>query len=278
MNLNKFSLNGRILPIAEANIPVSNIEYQYGFGVYETIRIIKKVPYFAKEHIKRLLQSAKIVGIPHNYSAENIIQNIASLIAAMDYDLVYNLKILLIGAIAADKCLLYIVPFFPTFPDKKIYKRGVSLIKVNYERMFPQAKTLNMLGSYLAYRMAKQSGHQDALLINNEGLITEGTRSNFFLIKNRVIFTPPQNKILDGVTKKTVLDVATKNNFIIKEKDLLPSELGDYDGAFITNTSDKIVPVKCVDDFCFSTIPESITELIQLFDESLKKYKKSLIK
>jgi branched-chain amino acid aminotransferase len=83
---------------------------------------------------------------------------------------------------------------------------------------------------------------------------------------------------LDGVTKKTVLDVATKNNFIIKEKDLLPSELGDYDGAFITNTSDKIVPVKCVDDFCFSTIPESITELIQLFDESLKKYKKSLIK
>ncbi|MBU1083365.1 aminotransferase class IV [Patescibacteria group bacterium] len=277
MNLDKFSLNGEILPITEAKIAISNIEYQYGFGVYETIRVVKDIPYFVDVHIGRILQSAKMIGIVHTYSAGDIYQDIFNLISEIGSNAAFNIKILLIGAPEATKCLLYMIPLAPKFPDRKIYKYGISLVTTKYERLFPQVKTLNMLGSYLAYRMAKQGGHQDALLINNEGFITEGTRSNFFLIKDKTIFTAPRDMVLDGVTKRTILNVAMKNGFIIKEKNLSPSELGDYDGAFITNTSDRIVPVRQIDNFCFSAIPESIKELIQLFDEYLGKYAKSFI-
>src|SRR3989338_10089321 len=72
MNLNKFSLNGRVLANDKANISILNIEYQYGFGVYETVRVNDSIPFFLSHHINRLMNSSKIIGIEHPFSEKEI--------------------------------------------------------------------------------------------------------------------------------------------------------------------------------------------------------------
>lgn len=268
MDFKYFSQNGKILPIEQAVIPMSNIEYSYGFGVYENIRIIKGSVYFLEDHTDRLLESAKVIGILHPFNGEFIKNSITDLIK--DYrSETFNLKLLLIGASTKEKALLNILCLNPLFPDKKLYRDGADFVTYNYERPFPHAKTLNMLESYLAYKKAKESGSYDALLINDDGFITEGTRTNFFCIKDKIIYSPFEKDVLFGVMRKVTLKVAQDNNYQIIEKNIKLSEIKSYDGAFVTSTSSKIMPIKSINGTIFN-IPDSLKELMKLLNDFLE--------
>lgn len=267
MNFKYFSQNGRILPIEQAVIPLNNIEYAYGFGVYESIRVSNGEVYFIKDHIDRLIKSAKIIGISHlfdNFFVENSVLDLVDNIEIKTC----NLKILLIGASTKEKASLYIFCLNPFFPDKKLYRDGAEFITYNYERPFPHAKTLNMLQSYIAYNKAKKLGSYDALLINQNGFITEGTRTNFFCIKDRTIFTPYEKDILFGVMRKCMLKVAFKNDFKIIEKNIKLNDIKSYDGAFVTSTSSKIIPIKSINGVILN-YPDTLKELMKLLNDFL---------
>jgi len=264
-----FSRNGKILPIDEAEGPLSNIEYSYGFGVYESIRVGNGVTYFLEEHIERLLGSARAISLEHPFSGEFASRAIGELLAKNGAE-TCNVKILLIGGRASEESELNILCLNPLFPDKKMYRDGVACVTYEYERPFPHAKTLNMLQSYLAYRTAKEAGAYDALLINERGCITEGTRTNFFCIQGKTLFSPNENDILLGVTRKAVLKVAADNGFDVVQKDVRPGDLQEYDGAFLTSTSSGIMPVASVGDFKFGEQPEALKELMDAFDAFLE--------
>lgn len=270
MSFDYFSKNGKILPIEEASIPLSSIEYSYGFGVYETLRVSNQQIYFLKDHIERLMESAKIIGLGHTFTEKDIEENIGQIIAKNNAE-TCNLKMLLIGAPSKDEAQLFIICLNPLFPDKKLYRDGAILTTYEYERVFPHAKTLNMLQSYLAYRKAKELGAYDALLINRDGHITEGTRTNFFCIKDKTIYTPPEKDILLGVTRKAVLKVAIDNGYEVLEKDIKVDDVENYDGAFISSTSSKIIPIKSIDEKVLNPQPDALVELMDLFDEFLTK-------
>jgi branched-subunit amino acid aminotransferase/4-amino-4-deoxychorismate lyase len=161
------------------------------------------------------------------------------------------------------------LPLTPLFPDRKYYTSGVKTISVKYERQFPGAKTLNMLGSYLAYKKAKNENCYDALLIDKNENIIEGTRTNFFATKDDAIFTQFDEKILEGVTRSTVLYVAKKIGLKIEIKDIQVNNISSFDGAFLTSTSSKIVPIKQIDGFIFPTIPGMLKNLMKKYDEFL---------
>ena len=158
---------------------------------------------------------------------------------------------------------------------------------IPYERFLPRAKTLNMLPSYYYYTEAKAKGYYDVLFADIQGNILEGSRTNFFAIKNRTIFTAPTEKVLEGVTKKHVLQVAREHGFEIQEQDIPLKNLGEFDGAFLTSTSSKIVPITSVipsearadeeslaqSSIEFATITPTIKELMKLFDEFLDDYR-----
>ena len=271
MNFKYFSQNGKILPIEQAVIPLNNIEYSYGFGVYENVRVSNGVVYFLKDHIERLIESAKVISISHPFDEEFIKNSILDLIKNYKSE-TFNLKILLIGASAKEKAILNILCLNPLFPDRKLYRDGAEFITYNYERAFPHAKTLNMLESYLAYSKAKESGAYDALLINYEGNITEGTRTNFFCIKDNIIYSPFEKDILLGVMRKIALKVASENNYQIVEKNIKLDDIKSYDGAFVSSTSSKIVPIKSIDGNLFN-IPETLKELMRLLNGFLENCK-----
>ena len=269
MDFKYFSQNGKILPIEQAVIPISNIEYSYGFGVYENIRISNGTVYFLKDHTDRLLESAKIIGLTHSFDEEIIKNSILDLIKDYKSE-TFNIKILLIGASTKEKAILNIFCLNPLFPDKKLYRNGADFITYNYERPFPHAKTLNMLQSYLAYSKAKKSGAYDALLINQNGFITEGTRTNFFCIKGKIIYTPFEKDILLGVMRKVVLKIASENNYKIVETNIKFDDIKSYDGAFVTSTSSKIMPIKSIDGILVG-YPDELKELMKLLNNFLEK-------
>ncbi len=260
-----FSRNGKLLPASEAVVPLDNIAYAYGFGVYETIRVLKNKALFLEEHCRRLMASARIIGLDHTFSKAIVEKSAKELIAGNDA-VNCNLKVLLIGSKSRDDAVLNILCLNPLFPDRKLYSQGVHTITKNIERLFPHAKTLNMLPSYLAYRDAKAAGAHDALLVNRRGCIIEGTSTNFFALKNRTIFSPPESDILLGVTRQNVLKVAGDNGFSVKEREIKPQDVGQYDNLFLTGTSIKILPIRSIDETVLESPGSDLRELMRLFD------------
>lgn len=263
-----FSKNGQVLPIEQAAVPLENIAYAYGFGAYENIRLDKGIIYFADDHLERLQESARIIGVEHEFSSTFIHRAVSALIAANDVQ-TCNLKLLLIGGQMPAQTQLYILCLNPLFPDRKLYRTGTELITYQAERPFPHAKTLNMLQSYIAYREAKKQNAYDALLINTDGNLTEGTRTNFFVMRGKTLISPPEDKILLGVMRKAVLQVAEANNYELLFEAIGRDSLNQYDTAFLTSTSSKIMPIRSIDSHIFSGISQELRELMNMCDEFL---------
>lgn len=272
MSFDVFSRNGTILPQSDAVIPLSSIEYAYGFGVYESIRAVRGTALFLEDHLKRLLHSASILQLEHALTIDTLAGWVTDLLVHIDSD-ACNLKILLIGGRDAASAQLFIIPLAPLFPDKRLYTKGATAITRAYERTLPHAKSLNMLGSYLAYRDAKKAGAYDALLVNRHGQITEGTRTNFFVMKDATIISPPREDILEGVTMMHVLEAATQCGFPVTYQPITLQSIGDVDAAFLTSTSSKIMPLSQIDDVHF-VVSEPLQTLMTTFEEMLQKYYK----
>ncbi len=263
-----FSKNGEILAMAEASIPLSNIEYAYGFGVYETIRVVHGKSIFLQEHLRRLLKSAETIELAHALTEENIGEWIGALLRKINAD-TCNLKLLLIGGRTSEQATLWILPLAPLFPDKKLFRDGISVVTMQHERFLPHAKTLNMLPSYLFYRKAKEAGCYDALLVDRNGNLTEGTRTNLLAMKNRTILSPPTKDILEGVMRANVLSIAKKNGYEFREEHIPLNDIQSYDGLFLTSTSSKILPISRIDGTTIG-IPEALKELMNVFDAYLE--------
>lgn len=266
-----FSHNGELLPTKQATVQLNSIEYAYGFGVYETIRVANGTVFFAAEHCQRLLESAQVIGLEHTYAATFVEQAVHTLLKKNKAE-TCNVKILLVGGKTAEAADIYIQCLNPLFPDRKLYREGVHCITQQYERVFPHAKTLNMLPSFIAYRKAQGAGAYDALLLDRSGMIIEGTRTNFFVVRDRTITSPPAESILLGVTRDKLLSLAQQQGYEVLEQAIPLSDIGEYDGAFLTSTSCKVLPIRSIDQHTWQVIPESVTELQRAFDGFLAKY------
>lgn len=275
MSFNFFSKNGQVLPVTDAVVSISSVEYAYGFGVYETLRVSGGQLYFLQDHLERLIDSAQIIGLEHTFDIQNITRYFNELIIANKVD-TCNVKMLLIGAPKKEDAQLYIICLNPLFPDRKLYRDGAKLVTYNYERVFPHAKTLNMLVSYLAYKKARENDAYDSLLINKAGFITEGTRTNFYCLKDKTIYSPKEKDILIGVTRKAILKVAKENGYDLVEQDISLSDLKNYDSVFISSTSTKIMPISSVDDIQLNKASESLVRLMELFSDFLSNCKGEL--
>ncbi len=257
----------------DAVVSVARTEVAYGFGVYENIKVRNKVVFFASDHVNRLLESAQIIGLEHPFS-KNQIEDWVHLLVKTEKKDAYNLKMVLYGATKQTDCELFLFSLNPFFLKPTEYRNGVPTVTYRSQRLLPHAKTLNMLESFLAYRTAQQQNCFDALLEDPNGFVTEGTRTNLFGLTGKTIFSAPKNRILEGVTKKHLLEVAQKNGFKVEEKLFSVSDLLKMDAAFLTSTSSNLVPIRTIDGKSFSNaVPESLKKLMNAFDDFLDSYK-----
>lgn len=255
-----------------AVVPLASIEYSYGFGVYETICVRNGELLFLGDHTERLLRSASLLKLKHTLKAE-ILEQWAQALSEKLQDDSYNLKILLIGAKQEADVTLAIIPLQPRFPEKKWYKRGVETITVAFDRPIPTAKTLNMLRSYLAQREATEHGCYEALSLHEDGCIYEGTRSNFYAVRGGAVITPPRGTILEGITQTHVLALAREHGIEVREDRIPAAEIPNFDGAFLTSSSAKVMPIRKIGSHEFAGIPETTKRLMGLYDALLHEQK-----
>ncbi len=233
-------INGEFFDEKEAKISVLDKGFLYGYGAYVTTRLYNKTPFLLDEQIKKLLRSAKFLKI----KTPTIGKIKTALQKTIQENNLDNATLRIHLSSGHNKPTLTIIPKELTI-NKEIYK-GIRVITVKAHRVMPEIKTSNCIPSLLARKLAKKRRAYEAILIDQEGFVREGSRSNIFFIKNNVLFTPDR-KILKGETRNLTLKLAKKilkiNLCEIEKKNIYKA-----DECFITHTSGEIVPVVKIDN------------------------------
>ena len=263
------SKNGELIKREDANISVYNKAFFFDLAVYSNIKVIGGKMFWPELEIEKLLESAEAVGIKYEVERDRLVKWAEKLVKKNGLSDAL-IRILLIGPEADSEPLLFMFPVGLTFYPKQYYKRGVKLVTYEGERFLPNAKTKNLLMSYFAYQEAAKQEALDALLVDREGNIIEGTRSSFFVVKGDELIVPPADKTLEGVTKKIVLEIAPQI-LKVREANIPLASLTDYDEYFITATTMKVMPVREINEQVVQEqTGEKTKELQRLFAEYSK--------
>lgn len=267
------SHNGNLIEKSEALVPVDDINFAYGYGVYETLKLRNGVIYFPERHEERLFHSAEIIELEHRWRRGEVVRSIAELVKANGVETA-NVKVLLIGgsgASPAETARLYVMTLSPLYPDRKLYRDGARAVTYAGERHFPQSKSLSMTMSSLAFKHAVRVGAYDALLVDREGYLTEGTRTNLYYSDGTAIYTPPAHRVLSGVTKLTLEEQLREHGFSLIERELHRDEMTKWSSLFLTSSSSKVMPLSRIDDSAFE-IDSLVRAVMELYDSFLARY------
>jgi D-alanine transaminase/branched-chain amino acid aminotransferase len=264
-------LNGKLVEKDLANVSVFNKALFFDFAVYDSMKVVKGKPFFPKFHVDRLIESAKILELTHPFSKEEIISWINLLIEKNSLQDAL-IRFLLIGSGSHDELpQLFLFPVGLTFYSSKEYNQGIKVITYVGDRLIPLSKSKNLLLNFLAYREASRHNAHDALLVDSEGAILEGTRTNFFAVKNNILYTAPPSKVLEGITLKIILELAKENNIQVVEQEIMLDKLIEYDELFISSTSMNILPIRQINDDIVKEVGPITKQLMQLFREYYQK-------
>lgn len=260
--------NGQFIPEEEAKISVYNKAAFFDFGVYESIKVLKGQAFLPEQHVARLFNSAKQIDLDLGYTAKEVLNWIQGLIKNNQHENAY-LRLLAYGQTENDQQVeLFIFPLGLTFYPRKLFKTGVKVITYQGERLLPQVKSMNLLVGFLALRAAKKANALEALLVDCQGRITEGTRSNFFAVKNGIIIAPPKERVLAGVTLELLQKLIKQAGLNYREEDISLAQLGSYAEVFITSTGMGVMPVNQVDEqkFPVGETTKKVQRLLKEFE------------
>ena len=273
----KVSFNGRIVDEGEAKISITDKAVWYDFGVYESVKVLQGKVMWPQMHVERFFRSAELIGMNMGWDKGEVMQWIHEFAAAM------GLKDHLIKMCAygdADKneqARVFMFALGLTFYPDKYYKDGVRAITYQGERHFPNSKSFDILLNFLAHREAREKGAFDALLVDRDGNVREGTSTNLFIVEHRTVITPPLTDVLEGVTRIHVMKLLRDNKIPIQEERVSAERLLKSDEVFITATSPNILPVTQVNDQAVrdGKVGEVVKNVMKLFREMQLKFVKS---
>lgn len=242
-------LNGKFLSPNEAKISILEPGFLYGWGLFETMRSYNNHIVYFDAHLKRIKKSCALIGIEFPYSLDRLKEVIQKTIKINGFSDAYVRLTLWKSEKGAD--ILVMVKKYQPHPLKK-YKNGfracISRFKQNENSFLAQLKTTNYLFYQLAYLEAKKKGLDEGVILNNRGYIAEGSRTNIFLVKSKVLFTPRlECGCLNGITRKVVFDLAKKYDIKVYEGNFTLSDLYGADEAFFTNSLIGIMPLTSIE-------------------------------
>jgi branched-chain amino acid aminotransferase len=254
--------NGRMVECEEARVHVLTHALHYGTGVFEGIRGYwngSNLHMFRlRDHIVRLVNSAKLVGFNIGYTVEQLVDATIEVIRANGFrEDVYIRPIAFVGegGISLDIMGMPVEIAIAAFPFGKYLKaEGVRVKVVSWRRvpsfsMPVMAKASGIyLNSVIALREARLEGYDEAILLDWRGYVAEGSGENVFIVRRGVIATPSTTaSILEGITRDTVIRIARDEGYMVEERDITREELLTAEEVFFTGTAAEITPVLEVD-------------------------------
>ena len=260
-----FVVNGISVDISEL-IPDMSIDIYY-----EVVRLVNGKVLFLEDHMNRLRDSISGTGLQFPGSRE-IIENLSVLISNNDFK-IGNIRICLqSGEENQSQLLCYFVPY--VYPGRDLYLSGVRLITYPHIRPNPGIKKWDNSFRVSVNQYIRDHGVYEALLLNDQKQITEGSRSNlFFIDQDQQLITPPEKDILSGITRKYVFRICRQKGVNVIERPVSLNELDQMESCFITGTSPKILPVWQVDRVQFKVdhplLRMLMVELGTIIDQNL---------
>jgi len=251
----------------------TNDTSESGRIIYEVIRVINKVPLFYEDHLKRLESSFRLMKKTFSYNYDKIREYLTRLIEANGIE---NGNIKLTFDIKTDTMKVFSIKH--NYPSDDLYKTGVKTILFHGERTNPNAKVVDSSFRTKVTEEINKAFAFEAILVNNSGYITEGSKSNIFMIKEDVLYTSPLEDVLPGVTRGRIISLAKSLGIKVEEKNINYKDIENFDAMFISGTSPKILPISAVDNINLKIDNKIMQLLIKEFNEEITKYIKKFKK
>jgi len=281
--INKYFLLGSEFKAREE---FKNYNVSKGKSIYEVIRVSDGIPIFLRSHLSRLENSAKIMKYDLCITMEKIISGIVELINVNNV-LEGNIKLVINYNSNVDSgednnklneiFLAYFIPH--VYPSKLQYEEGVKTITYHGERAIPNAKVINNDFREKVDQKIVNMGAYEAILVDEGGFITEGSKSNIFMVIGSIVVTSKVENVLPGITRQFIIKTCEKLNIVVEQRNIHENDIESLTGLFISGTSPKVLPIKSVDGFSFNSSKNPIIKSIMLgFEEELQEDKQKIVK
>ena len=266
----KIWFNGDIIDWKDAKLHVLTHGLHYGSCVFEGERVYNGEIFKLREHTNRLVYSANRMGFDIPYSVDEIDDACNQIIKIQNVKNGYVRPVAWRGsemmAISAQKNKIHFAIAtweWGSYFDPKIKENGIKLNISKWRRPAPntipwdtKAAGLYMICT-LSKHEAEKEGYNDSLMLDHQDFVAEATGANIFFIKenSKEIHTPVADCFLDGITRRTIIDIAKENNFKINERKIKLEELKDFDACFLTGTAAEVTPVSEIGSYKFKVTP-----------------------
>ncbi len=281
----KIWFNGQIVDWKDAKLHVLTHGLHYGSCVFEGERVYNGEIFKLREHTDRLIYSAKRMGFEIPYTAEEIDKACNEIIKIQNVKNGYVRPVAWRGsemmAISAQRNKIHFAIAtweWGSYFDPKIKENGIKLNISKWRRPAPntipwdtKAAGLYMICT-LSKHEAEKEGFNDSLMLDHEDYVAEATGANIFFIdeQSKVIHTPVPDCFLDGITRRTIIDIAKKKGFKINERKIKLNELTNFDACFLTGTAAEVTPVSQIGEYKFK-VTSSISEFFDKYLEIVNK-------
>lgn len=253
-------LNDRFVKKEEAVVSVYDHGFLYGDGVFEGIRMYSGNVFRLDDHIKRLYESAHSITLKIPYDQEELKQLIIETLRKNEFQDAYIRVVISRGVgdlgLSPFTCkhpgVIIIAEPLALFP-KELYESGIEVVSVASRRnrsdvLDPKVKSLNYLNNILVKIEASLAGASEALMMNDQGYVAEGSGDNIFIVKDNVIKTPPGYVgTLEGITRNVIIELAKQLGFEIREDVFTRHDVYIADEVFLTGTAAEVIAVVKVD-------------------------------
>ncbi len=253
-------MDGKILPWRDAKTHVLSHGLHYASCVFEGERAYGGKIFKSREHSERLHQSAELLGFAIPYSVDQLEAAKAEVLKLNNIADGYLRPVAWRGsemmAISAQQTTIHVAIagwVWPSMYKADIKEKGIRLTMAKFKRPSPECAPVasKAAGLYMICTISKheaeKAGFQDALMLDYRGYLAEATGANLFLVMDGEIHTPKADCFLDGITRRTVIDLARANGLTVHERHIKPEELSRVQEIFLTGTAAEITPVSEVD-------------------------------
>jgi branched-chain amino acid aminotransferase len=281
--------NGELVAWEDAKVHVLTHGLHYGTGVFEGIRAYETSSGTAifrhRDHLERLVKSAELYYMPIPYTTEELRSATHELIVANELRECYIRPIAFrgygqMGLYPLDCAVEVAIAVWPwgAYLGEEGKRSGVrakvaSWRRIPHDSLIPHSKACGQyLNSVLAKIEASKAGYQEAILLDSHGFVCEGTGENVYAVLGGTIVTPPQSAgILDGISRRSIFQIASDLGYGMVERDLARAELYLAQEVFLSGTAAELVPVREIDDHAIGGgEPGPVTREIQrVFDDAL---------
>lgn len=258
-------MDGEMVPWRDAKVHVLTHSLHYGMGVFEGVRAYNTRDngtciFRLQEHTDRLFRSAHIMGMNMPFDKATLNQAQKDVVRLNGLEEGYLRPLAFLGSegmgLRADNLRTHVVVAaweWPSYMDPEARDHGINVRTSSYTRhhvnisMCKAKATGNYINSLLALREAIESGAEEALLLDNEGYVAEGSGENVFMVRDNTIYTPELTSCLEGITRDTIFVLAAELGYQIREKRITRDEVYVADEAFFTGTAAEVVPIRMLD-------------------------------